>query len=119
MIYFQVSLIIETTDLSYISPSIVSCCGLVYYALSTVEWNMYLKSWIQNLENEKIRINLAEITNTYLEEVLDYSLTLVSFKVISLSFLSYATSFTKIMDTLFKKVNSYMRKFILILIVII
>lgn len=77
---------------------------------------MYLKSWIQRLENDSIRRNLEEITNKYFEEVLEYSLTLESFKEISLSFLSCVTSFTRIMDTLFKKVNGFiLSKFILII----
>ncbi|KAG8188595.1 hypothetical protein JTE90_005951 [Oedothorax gibbosus] len=99
----EVTLIIETTDLTNCSPSIVSSCGIVFYPTSKNQWNMYIKSWILSLEDETMQQNLLEITEKYLGKVLEYSLSLESYTQISISLLNCVTSFTRIMNSFLNK----------------
>ncbi|GFT64974.1 dynein heavy chain 2, axonemal [Nephila pilipes] len=72
MLLPEVTLLFEATNLVHCSPNVISHCGIIYHESTTVNWKIYLKSWLQNLEMTSIREILEELFERYLSSVLDY-----------------------------------------------
>ncbi|GFR02732.1 dynein heavy chain 2, axonemal, partial [Trichonephila clavata] len=105
MLLPEVTLLFETTNLMHCSPNVISHCGIIYHESTTINWNMYLKSWLQNLEIPSIKEILEELFETYLNSVVDYcNRALESSR--SVSMLSKISSFVQMLNAFLKQVSS-------------
>ncbi|GFY57188.1 dynein heavy chain 2, axonemal [Trichonephila inaurata madagascariensis] len=102
MLLPEVTLLFETTNLIHCSPSVISHCGIIYHESTIINWNMYLKSWLQNLEIPSIKEILEELFETYLNSVVEYcNRALESARSVSL--LNKISSFVQMLNAFLKQ----------------
>ncbi|OHT12762.1 Dynein heavy chain family protein [Tritrichomonas foetus] len=68
----HVKMVFEVDDLSQASPATVSRCGMVYFDPSTLPYNVIVESYLNSVENEKLREFLKDKLETFVPKLIDF-----------------------------------------------